>query len=384
MPNKIYSLAYFVSHPIQYQAPLLKLLSQEPDIDLHVYFLTDITKQSFQDPGFGKTINWDTPLLEGYKYTFIESTLSNDDFSLLNPKVSLLDINRALKSKKWDAVWIHGYNNFALLYIIWQTNNRHIPLFYRSDSTLLSSTSRLLKNIFLKRLIKKSHALLWTSTENKKYYKHYQAKNEQLYFTPHAVNNDFFQSYKIDDPTITDKCILLFASKFLQRKNAPLLLDAFNQLKPATHNMAELWFVGDGEDKSLLENKIQTYGLQKQVSLLGFKNQTELASVLAQCDVFILPSSKEPFGLIINEAMNLGKPIITTDEVGAAHDLVKHKENGWIVSAGSVSDLREALSEAISNRKKLKEMGKISLAKINKWSYEENIKGIRQALKSLA
>lgn len=387
MTTKVFSIAYFVSHPIQYQAPLLKLLAAQPDIKLHVYYLTDLSNHAYKDQGFNKTINWDTPLLDEYEYTFLKSELVNNNFSLFNPKVKLSSVKQALMSKQWDAVWIHGYNNFALLYILWKTSKIGIPLFFRGESNLYCSPQNSVKDAFIKYLIKRASGLLWVSSDNRDYYRHYGAQEEQLFFTPYAVNNYYFQTHESvikREGSNNEKCILLFASKFSHRKNAPLLLSAYNNLDPSLKAKSELWFVGDGEDKSILHTNIKKYGLESQVSLLGFKNQSEMPIVLSQCDVFILPSEKEPFGLIINEAMNLGKAIIATNEVGAARDLVKHNENGWIVEAGSIDALEVALTEAIQNRTELNTMGELSLAKINKWSYAENVEGIRQALNSLS
>src|ERR1700756_3046963 len=59
-------LAYFVSHPIQYQAPLLRRIAAEKDIDLKVFFSSDISVREYVDPGFGVPVKWDVPLLEGY------------------------------------------------------------------------------------------------------------------------------------------------------------------------------------------------------------------------------------------------------------------------------------------------------------------------------
>src|SRR3984957_18655808 len=68
--NKV-RLAHLVSHPIQYQAPLLRRIAQEPDIDLTVFFGSDFSVRGYQDEGFGVDIKWDVPLLDGYRYEFL-------------------------------------------------------------------------------------------------------------------------------------------------------------------------------------------------------------------------------------------------------------------------------------------------------------------------
>src|ERR1700722_17524329 len=105
--NRKFRLAYMVSHPIQYQAPMLRRLAQEPDIDLTVFFWSDDGAQEYTDQGFGGVrVKWDVPLLEGYKYEFLPAIWSLSEPGFASP------INRgfyrALKKGKFDALWLHG------------------------------------------------------------------------------------------------------------------------------------------------------------------------------------------------------------------------------------------------------------------------------------
>ena len=362
--HKVYNLAYFVSHPIQYQTPFLKLLANEEGIKLKVFFLCDHGVQNYQDKDFNVDFKWDMNLLEGYDYQFLNS------------------IKSAILENQWDAVWFHGYINKALLYGMWACKNAGIPFFFRAESNLICTSRGFLKDRLIRWIVKNAAGLLWVSTVNKEYYLSYGASKDKLFFTPYAVDNSYFQSF---EPSIRshNKTIILFASKFTQRKNATLLLNAYLLAKEDfSLNESELWFIGDGEDKSALE-KILKENPSDDVKLLGFKNQTELPEYFSQCDVFVLPSEKEPFGLVINEVMNFAKPIITTNEVGAAKDLVKDGENGWVVEAGCLNSLARVLKRIIAGQHNLKSMGNKSLEIINGWSYSEDIAGIKSALKSL-
>ena len=385
MPNPPYRLAYFVTHPIQYQAPLLKQLAAEPGVDLTVFFLSEVSTSAYHDRGFNKIVQWDVPLLEGYRHKFLPSQTRPGDFSLTNPKVKLAALRDALNSDTWDAVWVHGYGNLALLYVIWYASRKRIPLLFRGESNLCCSPRNFRKDLFIRWLVRHSAALLWIGSDNRDYYEFYGAQPGQLFFTPYAVNNDLFQSCvaSSQDSSSPPKTVFLYASKFLARKHAPLLLQAFQEIPDSLRSNAELWYVGDGDDAAVLEHLIEEYDVGAQVKLLGFKNQSEMPQYLSRCDVFVLPSEKEPFGLIINEAMNLGKAIITTDEVGAARDLVEHGVNGWVVKAADRQALTEALQQAICDRAGLAKMGEVSLAKISGWSYQQDIEGIVAALASL-
>jgi len=140
-----------------------------------------------------------------------------------------------------------------------------------------------------------------------------------------------------------------------------------------------LLFVGDGPLKQPLERLAGVHN-GTSIRFLGFKNQTELPAFYDLCDVFVLPSRFEPWGLVVNEAMNAGKPVIVSDRVGAGADLVGHADNGWVFPAGNVTALAKALQGACNLRSGLERMGKRSLARINKWDYDADYRGLQQAV----
>src|ERR1700726_4359424 len=84
-PDRRLRLAYFVSHPIQYQAPLLRRISSEPDIDLKVFFSSDISVRGYLDQGFGVAVKWDIPLLEGYDHEFLPRMRDSGKVSFSRP-----------------------------------------------------------------------------------------------------------------------------------------------------------------------------------------------------------------------------------------------------------------------------------------------------------
>lgn len=388
-----YKLAYFVTHPIQYQAPLLKELSSHPDVILKVYFISNYSVDGFFDEDFGVELKWDVPLLDGYKYEFLPRIGGPAKLSFLSPRV--YGIGRALREEKWDAVWFHGYAHYALILGIIKAFRMKIPVLFRAESNLNYTPQNFIKNKLIRMLIKRASGLLWVGTNNKEYYKKYGARDAQLFFTPYAVNNELFQKkaneikpykykLKIELGLNRDIPIILFASKMSARKNAMVLFNAYEKIINEKNLIpAYLIFIGDGEQRQLLEQRVKELALSEYVKLLGFKNQMELPAYFVLCDLFVLPSEKEPFGLVVNEVMNAGKPIIATTDVGAAIDLIRNDNNGYVVKSGDVNGLKEAIIKALSDDKMLSEMGNESLRIINKWSFKEDVDGVISCLKAL-
>ena len=98
------------------------------------------------------------------------------------------------------------------------------------------------------------------------------------------------------------------------------------------------------------------------------------------CDCFVLPSGLEAWGLVVNEVMCAGRAVIASDRVGAAPDLVRPGKNGAIFRTDDVDDLARAIREVIGDAGRLAAMGARSRAIIERWSFEEDVAGLRQAL----
>jgi len=390
-------LAYLVSHPIQYQAPLLRLISGNPDIDLTVFFCSNISISRFVDPEFKHTISWDTPLLEGYKHQFLPVIGSSDNLDFFRPVV--YGIRERLSAGKFDALWVHGWGYWSHIYAIETAHRMGIKVLLRGEANLhlgaVSGIMTLAKAGFMRWLISRTDGFLTIGSRNREFYLQHGVEAARLHHMPYAVDNSFFQAISQSAARVreefrssigleTSRPIVLYASKMTERKRAVDLLDAYIRLSADGSKEPEpyLLFIGDGEMKTTLERRVAGLGWGS-VRFLGFKNQTELPAYYDLCDVFVLPSFNEPWGLVVNEVMNAGKPVIVSDQVGCAPDLIKHKENGYIFKAGDVDDLNMALQFVLEDKERCGAMGQKSLEIINRWGFEEDIAGLRKALKAL-
>lgn len=367
-------LAIVVTHPVQYYAPLFKLLHERNSVDLKVFYTRSPAAEDHYDSGFNQVIEWDLPLLNGYPYEWVPNTSkapsANYRKGIVNPSL----LTRVLAYAP-DAVLIFGWSYVSHLQAMRYFKGK-IPVYFRGDSTLLDNKKGLrntLKTFYLKWVYKHVDHAFYVGTNNEAYFKNYGLKDAQLSFAPHAIDNERFtmnrnaevaalkQRLSIKEHEI----IVLFAGKFELKKSPLILLEAFIRLnKPHVH----LLFAGNG--------KLQyTLGLSaaksKNIHFLGFQNQTMMPVIYQTCDLLCLPSGGpgETWGLVVNEAMACGKAILVSDRVGCAADLVKNDHNGIVFSSGELNDLTAALEKLIYSKSVLRVYGERSLAMINHWNF---------------
>jgi glycosyltransferase involved in cell wall biosynthesis len=389
-----YRLLAVASHVIQYQGPLFRALAAHPDIDLTVLFCSDWGLRSYRNKDFGHDIKWDIPLLEGYRTEFLPNWSPtegpNGFWSLNNP--SLI---RRIKKGQFDAVWVHGWAHFSNLLAIWKAGNVNIPVLLRGETNLLPKLphwKQVLKRALLSRLFDRISGFLAIGRYNAEFYSAYGVPNEKIHHVPYAVNNEFFLScvpecrlrrleirhgLGIDD----DVPLILFSGKLIPAKAPMDLLQSFEEV--SKRHRAALLFVGDGT----LCRDLKAYTEEKRlpnVHFAGFHNQTALPRFFCAADIFVLPSVVEPWGLVVNEAMCFGLPVIVSDQVGAGGDLVRDGENGFIYPAGQKLVLADKIESLLSNGTRRLRMGEMSRKMILTWSYQEDIDGIIRCLKNVA
>ena len=136
---------------------------------------------------------------------------------------------------------------------------------------------------------------------------------------------------------------------------------------------------GSGELESELRGYCRSHALDN-VAFAGFVNQTELPSLYAASDIFVLPSEHEPWGLAVNEAMCAGLPIVVSHEVGCVTDLVSDGVNGFTPAAADIEGLAVGASTADRRAVLRRRQGEASLARIARWGYPQCLEGIRSAL----
>jgi glycosyltransferase involved in cell wall biosynthesis len=392
--NRKLRLAYVLSHPIQYQSPLLRRLAKEPDIDLTVFYWSDHSVKGYADEGFGGVrVKWDVPLLEGYRYEFLPIIRHKNETTFWGPINR--GVHRALKNGKFDAVWLHGYWSVNCILTLVAAKILGIPVLVRAESTLIDhprSAFRLaVKHLFFSFMRYFIRAVLPVGSRNRDYWAYYLGPDFPSFFVPYAVDNSYFQNmtevasqsregFRQQLNLEPGRPIILYASKLINRKRCIDLIDAYLGIRVNPGSTRPyLLIIGDGSERPLCEDRVRKAG-EPSIRFLGFQNQSQLPRFFDLCDVFVLPSCHEQFGLIINEVMNAGRTIIVSEEVGCQPDLVTDGVNGKVFPAGNVGALRTAIGNVLDESVVRCEMGRRSLERINQWSFEEDIHGLRAAL----
>jgi glycosyltransferase involved in cell wall biosynthesis len=394
-------LAYIVSHPIQYQAPLLRRIAQERDIDLTVFFGSDFSLRGYSDKGFGVGVKWDVPLVEGYKHEFLP--VLKDDAIVTPTRPLNSGIFRRLKGKDgappFDALWIHGYSSVNSLHAMIAAKALGIPVLLRAEPWLsdrLRTPLTLWTKQFYFQLIRNLvSCVLPIGTLNRAYWDYYLGDDFPKWTMPYAVDNDYFQRRSREavpgraelqtelrlDP---GRPVILFASKLQTRKRCIDLLEAYLALAPApgVEPHPYLLIVGDGEERQALEQRAAQSGFSS-IRFCGFRNQSELPRFFNLASVFVLPSRHEPWGLIVNEVMNAACPVILSDDVGCHPDLVTEAVEGYLYPVGDVPALTSALRRLFAIPENAEHMGQNALRRIQAWNFEEDVRALRQALATL-
>ena len=379
-------VAHVVSHPIQYFAPLYRELASRPEIDLTVFFFSDATAGEFVDEGFGRSVTWDTPLLEGYRYRFMRSaarTPISGGF-LRRPNC---DIVREVASGRYDVLWVHGYAHLTTWLAVAAARARGMRVLIRDEQTLLHSRPfgrRLLKEAALRALYSQSSAL-YIGEENQRYFAHYGMPADRMWPARYCVDNAWLQAQHAtlrphrDDIRrsfgINDEApAVLFAGKLIEKKQPLMLIEAFARVR--RERDAWLLIAGDGPLRTGAEALVAREQIPN-VRFAGFLNQSELPRAYAAADLFVLPSRlHETWGLVVNEAMNAALPVIVSDKVGCATDLVHEETNGIVFPHANLARLASAMSTLVADPALRAEFGSESRRIIDAYSIDAAADGI--------
>jgi glycosyltransferase involved in cell wall biosynthesis len=388
-------LLVILTHPIQYYAPWFRhIAAQCAGLELMVFYATRPTAQQ-QGVGFGVPFTWDTPITDGYQYRVLSkvckaTNLSSSRFWGVRAK----SIGSAIEESVPDIVLLPGWHSIIYLRALYACHRRGIPVLFRGDTHLGNCPSGWKRPIWHARthqLLRAFDGYLAVGTRVREYLRSFEIPESQIFDCFHCVDNDFFaetsapyqsrerraelrRSFGIE----AEDFVVLFVGKLEKEKRPGDLLDAVARMSGGV----SVLMVGRGElDRAL---RAQAGRLQVTLACVGFLNQSQLGQAYAAADCLVLPSVRETWGLVVNEAMAAGLPCVVSDRVGCAPDLVKAGETGEIFRSGDVVDLVSALQRVRYRKEQGHDWSAACRARVSQLSFENATQGLLAACHSVS
>jgi glycosyltransferase involved in cell wall biosynthesis len=367
------------AHPVQYASPIFRRMAEHPKLEIQVAYCSLEGAEAALDPDFGVNVQWDVPLLEGYSWLKVDNKSPRPGlgrfWGLVNPGLWNL-----IRKGGHDVVVIftgYAYASFWIALVAAKIYGK--PILFGTDAASLaprdgSSWKPRVKRWVWPRIFGLASVVIVPSTRGVELMKSIGIPPERLVLTPYVVDNEWWteEADKVDRDAVRESwgvpnraTVVLFCAKLQPWKRPMDLLNAFARADVAGSHLV---FAGDGPLRPDLEARAKLLGLEGRTHFLGFTNQSQLPRVNRAADVMVLPSDYEPFGVVVNEAMLCGCPVIVSDRVGAGRDLISTGENGYIFPCGDVERLEAILRETLANREKLTRMSVAARRRMETWS----------------
>lgn len=359
-----------------YRIPVFNEMAKDERIDLLVIFLAETIQERKwhvrkEDVAFPY---WISP-----------------GFSIPVPRSFPLFFNPGLYSKlcqvKPDVVICGGYHHPSFLLALLYVKRFGTKMILWSESHALSVRMRQpLATFYRQEFVKRSSSFIVPGVLAFEFLKQLGADGRQIYVAPNAVDSDFFaqrasvfraQKDEWKKARGFPKHLILYLGRFIRSKGVPLLIEAFEPL--ANREDVGLLLVGDGREGKRYREWCQKQGLRR-IFFEGFKQQHELPFYYALADMLVLPSLKDEWGLVLNEAMASGLPVIASDTVGAARDLIVDGVNGFVFRSGNSHALNGRIEQLLVDEGLRVKMGERSYERIQNFGPKQCAEGFLRAI----
>ncbi len=371
------------THPIQYKAPLFRLLAQRDDVDLTVLYamLPDARQQG---AGFGVAFDWDQPLLDGYKYEVLQNRAKKPGVTHFGG-CDTPGIRAVLQRLQPDVVLVNGWVVKTCLQALWACRRLGIPCVVRGEANLLRPRVWW-KHALHRLLLKQYQAYLAIGSANRAFYRSHGCPSERIFAVPYGVDNDWFaqeaekrvgsrvalrREWRIGKEFI----VFLFVGKLEEKKHPQDLLTALSQMPSDLRQRAHVLIAGSGPLLEACRSQAEAQALP--VTFAGFVNQSVLPDAYAAADVLVLPSDAgETWGLVVNEAMASGRPAIVSRSVGCCEDLVVEGETGHTFEVRDTAALAGLMCRYVEAPELARKQGEASAKHIESFSMQVAVAGI--------
>ena len=352
-------LAIIQTHPVQYHAPVWRHLQQVCGVPVTAIYGSDFSVTGYRDTEFNASFAWDTDLLSGYNPVFLsriaEGGAGNEH------EVTTRGLGEALRRVQPRAILSVGYWPRFHMNAFRCARRGGQPMLFRGETTDHARTrggvKRLFRDVTLCWFYRQFAALIYVGGRSRQHFQRLGVGARANYFSPYCVDTTPLRPeegarQEVRAPTrlelgITpDQLVVAFVGKLSPRKAPDLILAAVRQLAPPLRDRVVILLVGDGE---LADSLKRAAAVEPVVSVrhVGFQNQRALSRYYHAADLMVLPSVQgETWGLVVNEALHHGLPVVVSDAVGCAPDLVEPGKTGEVCQATSAPALGEAIGRA--------------------------------------
>ncbi len=323
-------------------------------MDLHVFYGQTLSPAQ-QAEGFGRSFEWDVDLLSGYSHGFLANISDRpgpDHFLGCDTP----EIGARLAAGGFDGLLVVGWYLKSFVQATWAARRLGLPVIVRGDSqigTPRSAVTRAAKAMAYPALLRVFDAALYVGERSRAYYEHYHYPSSRLFFSPHCVDTEWFARRATPERgralrarlgiAATEKAVL-FAGKLAPFKRP---LDVVEACAGDRLRGTHLIVAGSGDLETAMRQRAEALGVP--LHLMGFQNQTEMPAAYAAADVLALPSNgRETWGLVANEALACGTPIVVSDAVGCAPDLAADNVAGRIAALGDVPALESVIHDILA------------------------------------
>jgi glycosyltransferase involved in cell wall biosynthesis len=360
-----------------YRIPVLNALASRPGIDLHVIFLSETDKALRQWRVYAEDIRFSHEVLPAWRWRAGKSSL------LVNR-----GLWAALGAAQPQAILCGGYNYPASWETLWWARRRGTRFILWAESNELDARSGRPGVEWLKRYFVRSCSGFAVPGKSSFAYLRTLGASEQKIFTaPNAVDNVFFKTQaesarghraEFREKNRLPERFILFVGRLVPEKGVFDLLDAYATLDAALRSEVGLVFAGDGVSKTELMRRAEriTPGI---VSFHGFAQRENLARLYALAENLVLPTHSDPWGLVVNEAMACGLPVIVTSVAGCAADLVENGWNGYVVPPMNSEKLGIAMNSILREPQLKEKMSVRCMERIRNYSPEACADGLASA-----
>jgi glycosyltransferase involved in cell wall biosynthesis len=374
MTRKIVILTEIIA---PYRIPVFNALTAWAGVDLHVIFLAETDKALRQWRIYTDEIRFSYEVLPSWRWRV--------------GKRSLL-VNRglwpALEAARPQTILCGGYNYPASWESLWWARRRGVRFVLWTESNEQDRRSGRAGVEWLKRyFVSSCNAFVVPGKSSFAYLRTLGASEHVIFTAPNAVDNTFFatraettraRATEFREKLKLPSRFILFVGRLAPEKGIFDLLEAYAKLEGGLRSEVGLVFAGDGVSREDLAQRAQRIN-PGAVCLPGFAQREDLARLYALAEVLVLPTHSDPWGLVVNEAMACGLPIIVSSVAGCSADLVRDGWNGYVVPPRDSEKLSVAINSVVRNTGLKQQMNAHSLERIRYYSPEACADGLAAA-----